>query len=268
MALRNIIAPIGLTVEASNASAVDPRFATAGEIAFTRDQARRSAKLDVFMAARPDLSAYRGVTASDIGAPQYGPSFARTGLRGLDGNIPGDLAIKLGQISSAVGAASIDAWKAVANNDTWLNSAWRQKIGSDTSFAAAKTLAAAQSTLAATVDAKVRRVLASDDLTAAQQFVLEAKTGRWADISVLNEALDLISAAGGARIIGGGIVKDAGDALVGSGKGWLTILKYLPYIAGGAVLLWGTLFVLRVSKRANPGTAGLSRPRRRNRRSR
>ena len=46
--------------------------------------ARAEERMSLFMAARPDMQPYRGASAADLGAPQYGPVFNRSGLRGLD----------------------------------------------------------------------------------------------------------------------------------------------------------------------------------------
>lgn len=225
--------------------ATGARPLTAGEQAVQRREARRAAMLNRFMSASPEA---RGImpraNATTFGIPQYGPSFARTGLGALGGNIPGPVATAMGKVATQVGQASIDLWNAVRSEDTWLNSKWRNVMGSDTTFAAAKSAAESQSTLAREVDGRVRRILADDDLRAANDFLNEAQRARWADTATITQALDLISASGGAREIGTGIAKDAYDAasgagksVLGIGKAGLFILRNLHWILGGVAVL-------------------------------
>lgn len=246
-----------------------------GAAAAPSQRARRAAaRLDMFMATRPDLAPYRGASAADIGAPQYGPSFSRSGLRGLSafGALPPEVVKQISAIAVKVGKHSVDLWNAVKDEDTWLNSKWRGYVGSDSSFSAAKTSATAQVTLAKEVSARAQRIFDTQDAKAANSFLNDAVGGEWDRSPATMAALQLLSVSGGIKDIGTGMAKDVLDPLQASGKGFLVILKYLPYILVGGVVLYGGAKYLswRRAARAGPGIAGVTQRRRarRTRRSR
>lgn len=267
MSFRGIVAPLGLTAEASNASAVEPRFKTQGEQAYQRDQARRQARLNVFMAARPDMQAYRGASAADIGAPQYGPSFRQSGLRGFNALSTGTAA-ELKAFVAAVRAATAK----LEDAQPGMFMSWFQKsvVGADSTVAAGKEDLRQQKKLLALAESAYSAFMASGDEAAAQSWLAKAKSGRWDDVKAGVEAGNQMSAGAFVDQVVVQTAKDAGAAAAEAGGRALTVLKYLPYIAVGAAVIYGGIFVWRRSQ-ANKARALASlsvSPRRRRRRTR
>jgi hypothetical protein len=187
------------------------------------------------------------------------------GLTGLGGLPPG-VEAGLNKLAVDLGQSCIDAWKAV--DQGVVSRAWQYVVGSESSAAAGRSAANSQCNLAKVVKERVDKIIAAGDTTAAQQLLVEAEAGHWTDISTIREAMNLISASGGANAVVVQSVKDAGSLVLAQGEAWKNVFKYLPYIAAGvgalAVLFYGGKLVKLATSAA--GVSGP--PSRRRRRTR